>query len=154
MSTSPPTRQEYTQSPIIMTTARILAPFVLTYGLFITFHGADSPGGGFQGGVVIAATVYLLAFTFGVNPTREWVGHRVMAILAAGGVIVFTGIGLATILLDGAFLEYAVFPISDATKWGMEAVEIGGIAAIIAGVVMALVFLTEAGYRDSGGDER
>lgn len=151
----------YTQSPIILTTARVLAPFVLTYGLFIMFHGANTPGGGFQGGVIIATTVYLLAFTFGVEPTSRWVGHRVMAALAAGGVIVFSTIGLLTLALGGGFLEYARldgivswagFPGSEATKWGMEAVEIGGIAAIISGVVMALVFLTAAGY-DTGGEE-
>ena len=149
-------RQEYTQSPIILTTARVLAPFVLTYGLFITFHGAGSPGGGFQGGVIIATTAYLIAFTFGIDPTRSWVSHRVMKVLAAGGVIIFTGIGLSTIVLGGNFLEYARFPFfeaQEATKWGMEAVEIGGIAAIIAGVVMALVFLTAGGYHTEGGDE-
>ncbi len=159
MSESERVRQEYTQSPIILTTARILAPFVLTYGLFITFHGADSPGGGFQGGVIIATTVYLLAFTFGVEPTSTWVGHRSMAILAAGGVIIFTGIGFATMALGGNFLEYAEFvaildlPENEVVKWGMEAVEIGGIAAIIAGVVMALVFLTAGGYGPERGEE-
>lgn len=160
MSEAVPTRQTYTQSPIILTTARVMAPFVLTYGLFITFHGADSPGGGFQGGVIIATTVYLIAFTFGVEPTRDWVGHRTMAVLAAGGVIVFTGVGLAALALGGRFLEYAVFeplvglPTNEVVKWGMETIEIGGIAAIIAGVVMAIVFLTAGGYRPDGGDDR
>ena len=151
MSAEPPTRREYTESPIILTTVRVVAPFVLTYGLFITFHGADTPGGGFQGGVVIGTVVFLLAFAFGIDPTREWVGHRVMAILAGGGVIIFTGIGLATIGLGGNFLEYRQFPVLDsvsATKYGMEAIEIGGIAAIISGVVMALFFLTASGYRE------
>lgn len=148
---------EYSESPIIMTTVRVVAPFVLTYGLFITFHGADSPGGGFQGGVIIATVVFLLAFAFGIDPTRDWVGHRVMATLAAGGVLIFTGIGLGTIALGGAFLEYAEYaafidlPDNEIVKWGMEGVEIGGIAAIISGIVMALFFLTAAGF--DGGDE-
>lgn len=148
MSQRASTREEYTESPIILTTVRVVAPFVLTYGLFITLHGADTPGGGFQGGVVIGTTVLLLAFAFGIDPTREWVGHRVIAILAGGGVIIFTLVGYATMALGGAFLEYERFPIPDAPKWGMEAVEIGGIAAIISGVVMALFFLTAAGYQD------
>jgi len=146
------TRRVYTDSPIILTTVRIVAPFILTYGLFITFHGADTPGGGFQGGVLIGVVVFLLAFAFGIEPTREWVGHRLMALLASVGVIVFSGIGLATIALGGALLEYDRFPIPDATKWGMEAVEIGGIAAIIAGVVMGIFFLTAAGYNDAGDE--
>ncbi len=138
----------YTESPIIMTTVRIVAPMVLTYGLFITFHGADSPGGGFQGGVIIGTVVLLLAFAFGIDPTRAWVGHRVMAWLAAAGVIVFAGIGFLTLGLGGAFLEYDLLPIPDASKYGIEAVEIGGIAAIIAGVVMAIFFLTAAGVAE------
>ena len=40
----------YTESTVIMTTVRLVAPFVFTYGLFIMFHGADTAGGGFQGG--------------------------------------------------------------------------------------------------------
>ena len=47
------TDDSYTESQVIMSTVKIVTPFVLTYGLFITFHGADTPGGGFQGGAVI-----------------------------------------------------------------------------------------------------
>lgn len=152
-------RREYTESPIIMTTVRVVAPFILTYGLFITFHGANSPGGGFQGGVIIATVVFLLALAFGIDPLRAWVGHRTMATLAAGGVIIFTAVGLGAMVLGGNFLEYAVFagvidlPEHEVVKWGMEAVEVGGIAAIIAGVIMGLFFLTAAGYAAEGGDE-
>lgn len=146
MSEADPTRRAYTESPIILTAVRVVAPFVLTYGLFITFHGTSSPGGGFQGGVIIGAVVFLLAFAFGIDPTRAWVGHRTMVALAAGGVLIFAGIGLAGLAMGGAFLEYERFPIPDPSKWGMEAVEIGGIAAIVAGVVMALFFVTAAGY--------
>lgn len=145
--------QAYTESPIILTAVRVVSPFVLTYGLFVTFHGADKPGGGFQGGVIIGTVVLLLAFAFGIEPIRAWVGDRLSTVLAAGGVIVFTGIGLATMAFGGAFLEYDRIPLPDASKWGIEAVEIGGIAAIIAGVVIALFFLTAGGYEVEEGDE-
>jgi multicomponent Na+:H+ antiporter subunit B len=138
-----------------MTTVRVVAPFVLTYGFFLTFHGADSPGGGFQGGALVAVVVLMLGFAFGIQPTREWVGRGLMAGLSAGGVIVFTGVGLGALALGGSFLEYGRFePIvgHHGTKWGMEAVEIGGVAAIVAGVIMGLFFLTAAGY-ESGGEE-
>lgn len=140
------TARAYTESPIIMTTVRVVSPLVLTYGLFLTFHGADSPGGGFQGGVVIGTVVLLIAFAFGINPTRAWVGNLILVALAAGGVIVFAGIGFLTVGLGGHFLQYDRLPIPDPSKWGIEAVEIGGIAAIISGVVMAVFFLTAAGY--------
>ncbi|MFO7926389.1 MnhB domain-containing protein [Natronomonas sp.] len=146
----------YTESEIIMTAVRVVTPFVLTYGLFMIFHGADTPGGGFQGGALVAVVVFMLAFAFGIRPTREWVGSGLMTGLAAGGVIVFASVGLGTLALGGTFLEYgryAPFVGPDATKWGMEAIEIGGVAAIVAGVIMGLFFLTAAGYEPDGGDE-
>ncbi len=146
----------YTESEIIMTAVRIVTPFVLTYGLFMTFHGADSPGGGFQGGALVGVVVLMLAFAFGIQPTREWVGTGLMTGLAAGGVIVFVSVGLGTLALGGKFLEYGLYePFigPDATKWGMEAIEIGGVAAIVSGVIMGLFFLTAAGYDPDGGED-
>ena len=146
----------YTESEIIMTSVRIVTPFVLTYGLFMTFHGADSPGGGFQGGALVGVVVLMLAFAFGIQPTREWVGTGLMTGLAAGGVIVFVSVGLGTLALGGTFLEYGLYePFigPDATKWGMEAIEIGGVAAIVSGVIMALFFLTAGGYDPKGGED-
>jgi len=151
-------QRPYTESVIIMTAVRIVAPFVLTYGLFMIFHGADSPGGGFQGGALVGVVVLMLAFAFGVQPTREWVGGGLMTGLAAAGVVVFASVGLGTLATGGAFLEYgryAPFIGPDATKWGMEAIEIGGVAAIVSGVIMGLFFLTAAGFDvgSEGGEE-
>jgi len=42
-------------SPIIKTTARILIPFIIVFGLYVVINGADSVGGGFQGGAVLAS---------------------------------------------------------------------------------------------------
>ncbi|QLD88633.1 cation:proton antiporter [Natronomonas salina] len=151
----PDTDAPYTESEIIMTTVRFVTPFVLTYGLFMTFHGADSPGGGFQGGALVGVVVLLLAFAFGARPTREWIGNGLVTGLAAGGVLVFAGVGLAALRLGGNFLEYDRFvPLlgADGTKYGMEAIEIGGVSAIVAGVIMGLFFLTAAGY--AGGENR
>lgn len=138
--------ESYVESRVIMTTVKVVTPFVLTYGLFITFHGADAPGGGFQGGAVIGVTVLMIAFAFGIEPTREWLSNRVIVGLITGGVIAFAAIGLATMLLGGAFLQYELLPIPDPSKYGIEGVEILGIAAIVSGTVIGLFFLTAAGF--------
>ncbi|GAB3035823.1 MnhB domain-containing protein [Natronobiforma cellulositropha] len=140
----------YTESQVILTAVKIIAPFTLTYGLFLTFHGADTPGGSFQGGAIIGVTVLMLAFAFGIEPTRQWLSNTALVALVAGGVLIFLSVGLATILLGGAFLEYELFEsvlgIPGGTKWGMEAIEIGGIALIVAGVVITLFFATASGF--------
>ena len=98
----------YVESTIIMTTVRLVAPFVLTFALFIMFHGADSPGGGFQGGVIAGSVIMMLAFAYGIESTRQWVDVRIVSVLASGGVLVFAAIGLGTIALGGQFLVLAV----------------------------------------------
>ena len=148
----------YVESQVILTSVKIIAPFTLTYGLFLALHGADTPGGSFQGGAVIGVTVLMLGFAFGIEPTREWLQNAIVVGLVTVGVAIFIGVGLATMALGGAFLEYAMFEtvlgIPDGTKWGMEAIEVGGIAAIVAGVVITLFFATAAGFvPERGGDE-
>ncbi|MUV86621.1 cation:proton antiporter [Natronomonas sp. CBA1123] len=147
--TFPAQRRAYTESEVIMSTVRVVTPFVLTFGLYITFHGADSPGGGFQGGALVGVVVLMLAFAFGIDPTRRWLGTKAVTLVASLGLLVFAAIGLGSVVLGGAFLEYTRYPLEDAAKYGIEAVEIGGIALIVAGVIMGLFFLTAAG---PGGD--
>ena len=146
-------RQEtpYTESQVIMPTVKIVAPFAFTYGLFVTFHGAGSPGGGFQGGAIMAAVVFMIAFAFGIDATRQWLANTVVVGLAVGGTLIFAGIGLATMALGGAFLQYELLPIPKPVTYGMEGVEILGIAAIVSGVLMGLFFLLAVGFDRSGG---
>ena len=46
---------------LIKNTCRFILPFLILYGLYIILNGDISPGGGFQGGVVLA-TCYLALF--------------------------------------------------------------------------------------------
>lgn len=144
----------YVESTIIMTTVRVVAPFVLTFALFIMFHGADSPGGGFQGGVIAGSVVMMLAFAFGIESTRRWLDVRVVAALASGGVLVFAAVGLGSILLGGQFLQYTEYTpfISKASKYGIEVVELG-IGGIVASVAIGLFFLLAAGFGHVAGEE-
>jgi multicomponent Na+:H+ antiporter subunit B len=146
-----PQGSPYTESQVIMPTVKIVAPFAFTYGLFVTFHGAGSPGGGFQGGAIVAAVVFMIAFAFGIEATRQWLANTVVVALAVGGALVFAGIGLVPIALGGAFLQYELLPIPDPVKYGMEGVEILGIGTIVAGVLMGLFFVLAMGFSDAGG---
>jgi len=139
----------YTESQVIMPTVKVVAPFAFTYGLFVTFHGGGSPGGGFQGGAIMAAVVFMIAFAFGIESTRTWLANTVVVALAVGGALAFAGIGLVPVALGGAFLQYDLLPIP--TKYGLEAVEIVGIAPLVAGVLMGLFFLLANGFA-LGGD--
>ncbi|MFC4438103.1 MULTISPECIES: MnhB domain-containing protein [Natrialbaceae] len=159
MSRSESHDDTYTESQVIMTAVRIIAPFTLTYGMFLSLHGTDTPGGSFQGGTIIGVTVLMIAFAFGIEPTRKWVKNSFVVGLVTGGVTIFIGTGLAAVALGGNFLEYDAFvdTFGIAHYWGMEAIEVGGVALIVAGVIMTLFFATASGFtptsRSSGRRE-
>ena len=142
-----PSELTYIESQIIMTTVKVVAPFSLTYGLFLMFHGADTPGGSFQGGAIIGSTILMVAFAFGIAPTRDWLRNRTVVALAAGGTAAFTIVGLIPMAFGGNFLAHPVFEeqFGINTKWGLEAIEILGVAPIVAGVVIGLFFVIAAG---------
>ena len=144
----------YVESTIIMTTVRVIAPFVFTFGLFVMFHGADSAGGGFQGGVLVAAAVLLLAFASGIESTRAWLAGPLTRTAIATGGAVFAAVGLGAIALDGAFLEYVAYDFgSTGVKYGIELVELG-IGAVVSGVLVGLFFSLASGdFEPIVGDE-
>jgi len=143
----PPEEAPYVESPIIMTTVRLIAPFVFTYGLFVMFHGADTPGGGFQGGVLVGSVIVMIGFAFGVQPTREWVKNDVLVGIAVAGALTFAGVGVGSLLLGESFLEYDAYAglLPHASKYLIELVELG-IGAIVAAVVVGLYFALAAGF--------
>jgi multicomponent Na+:H+ antiporter subunit B len=132
----------YEESPIVVTVARLLGPFVVTFGAFVTLHGATSPGGGFQGGVVVAAAVVLLAFAYGIDPVRSWLAGPTLSRLVAGGVGLFLLVAVGSLALGGSLLEYRVYGIDP--KYAGELVEVG-IGLTVTGVLVALFVLLAAG---------
>jgi multicomponent Na+:H+ antiporter subunit B len=144
-------RSLYVESPLIMTTVRVIAPFVFTFGLFVMFHGADSSGGGFQGGVIVGTVVLMLGIAFGIETTRSWVGSTLPIALIGVGVLAFLLIGVGSVLLGGAFLEYQVYGFDEATKYGIELVELA-IGLVVSGTVTGFFFVLASGIGDSVGD--
>ncbi|GHT77903.1 hypothetical protein FACS1894130_03580 [Spirochaetia bacterium] len=60
-----------THTEIINVTAGKLSPMVLLFGWYLMFYGYQSPGGGFQGGVVLASGIIFIA----LGRREEWVGR-------------------------------------------------------------------------------
>jgi multicomponent Na+:H+ antiporter subunit B len=144
-------RSPYVESPIIMTTVRVITPFVFTFGLFVMFHGADTSGGGFQGGVIVGTVVFMLAIAFGIESTRIWTGAKLLIALISLGVLAFLLIGLGSVLLGGGFLEYSVYGFEDASKYGIEAVELA-IGLVVSGTVIGLFFVIASGIQNNSGE--
>ena len=144
-------RPPYVESPLIMTTVRVIMPFVFTLGLFVMFHGADSSGGGFQGGVIVGTVVLMLGIAFGIEETRDWIGPKLPIVMVCLGVLAFLLIGMGSVLLGGGFLQYSTYGFYHATKYGIEFVELA-IGLIVSGIVTGLFFVIASGIRDNWSD--
>ena len=134
---------EEQQSLIVRTLARVLVPFVQLFGLYVIVHGHSSPGGGFQGGVILGSSAILLAIAYGVDEVRRRFSLAALTAATSGGVLLYAGTGLVCLLLGANYLDYAVLPLPDARSTGMLIIEIGvGITVMAAMVSIFLDLIT------------
>ena len=92
------------KTDILEVISRKLAPFVLLFGFYVVAWGHLSPGGGFQGGVVLASAIMLLLLcNESHHVLRVFSPHR-LALLEAGAFMALVGIGVAGMFLRGEFL--------------------------------------------------
>ncbi len=98
-----------TRHVILRVLAKLTIPFIMVFALYVQFHGDYGPGGGFQAGVIFAAGIILYTLIFGLPEARRVFRPRVLELLVAGGVLLYGGVGVASMLMGGKFLEYKVF---------------------------------------------
>ena len=91
---------------ILRVIAKMFIPFLMLFALYVQFHGDFGPGGGFQAGVIFAAALVLYALIFGTEQAKHVVHPQALQLLAAGGILLYAGTGVAGILLGGNFLDY------------------------------------------------
>ena len=82
----------------------MIIPFILLYGLYMIFYGHLSPGGGFQGGAVLATTTILLCIVYGTSFEKQHFRPRIKDILESYGGLLFISVGLWGMLMGKDFL--------------------------------------------------
>lgn len=137
---------------IVQNTARLVVPPMQLFALYVIAHGHHSPGGGFQGGVILGASFILLALAYDLKDTLKRFKENTVLFYSALGVLIYVGIGIICLLLGENFLAYAAWSNFlgitelEAHSHGMLGVEIG-----VAFTVMAIMFSLYADLA-SGGD--
>jgi multisubunit Na+/H+ antiporter MnhB subunit len=122
-------------------------PLLLLFAVFLLLRGHNEPGGGFIGGLVVAASFVLYSIAFGIDAARRAVPVGPSRLL---------GIGLLVALVSGVPAVVAGQPFMTAI-WtsipaGSRTLDIGtpllfdvGVFLAVIGVVLTIVFtLTEA----------
>ena len=126
---------------IIRVVSKIIIPFILLFALYVQFHGDYGPGGGFQAGVIFAAAIILYALVYGVSVAQRVFRRRTLELVAAAGLLLYGGVGIAGILMNGNFLDYSVLqhdPVHG-QHLGILLVELG-VGVTVAAVVISIFF--------------
>lgn len=141
---------------IVKTTCRLIVPFIQIFALYVIAHGHHSPGGGFQGGVILGAAMILYAVAFNLRSAIRRMNERITVVLSTIGVFIYAGTGVLCALLGFNYLDYRalarVFGVDPVTarSHGILIVEIGVGIAVMAVMVTLYYNLASAGKHDEG----
>ncbi|MBN2282703.1 MAG: Na(+)/H(+) antiporter subunit B [Deltaproteobacteria bacterium] len=144
---------------IIKTIARILVPFIQLYALYVIMHGHYSPGGGFQGGVILGASMVLLYITHGYSEVRSVLTENMAILFSSIGVLIYSGVGLLCLILLGNYLDYSKLSTilhvdpAHARSLGILGVEIGVGLAVMA-VMFSIFFDISTGGEDPDEEKK
>jgi multicomponent Na+:H+ antiporter subunit B len=141
---------------ILRTLCRFLIPFLQLFALYVIAHGHHSPGGGFQGGVILGASLILLAISQDMKTALNRLRERTLAMLSAAGVAIYAGTGALCLVMGSNFLDYAalseLFPVDPvaARSLGIFLVEVGVGMAVMATMILIYHNLASEGRLDEG----
>ena len=151
---APPGRISAVAPPdvIIRISCRILVPIIQLFALYVLAHGHHSPGGGFQGGVILAASFIMMELSTDLKDEAKKFTNKLAIILGATGVLIYSGWGALALAFGGPMLDYSYLaPIIPgapemARSHSMLIVEVG--VAFTVSSIMVLIFrqLSTGGY--------
>jgi multicomponent Na+:H+ antiporter subunit B len=104
-----PARSRPPVGELLTTGTRFLVPLILLLGVYVFVNGHLTPGGGFQGGAIVASAVLLMLLA---DPLRHFAHGLIAAIESLAGVF-YVAIGLAGLFLAGGFLDNRILPLGD-----------------------------------------
>lgn len=115
---------------------------LVCFGLYIVAHGQLTPGGGFQGGAILASGLLVLYLVAGLRALGRLGSGRLLEALEGVGAGGFVAVGVAGLAAGGAFLQN-VLPLGErggvdsAGTMPVSYVAVG--LAVFAGLTLILV---------------
>jgi multicomponent Na+:H+ antiporter subunit B len=111
-------------SRIVKTITSIAFPLVMIYGLYVIAHGHITPGGGFQGGAIVASGCAMILVAYGSVWTLGKIKEKNLSIFESIGAISFIllailGLGFGTVFfknfLVGSDIIFGAIPLFGST---------------------------------------
>jgi len=136
---------------VLRVVAKLMIVFMLLFALYVQFHGDFGPGGGFQAGVIAAASIIFYAIIYGLPAARTAVPDWLVETMIALGVLIYAGVGVIGLIAGGNFLDYFVLGHDGVhgQHRGIFWVEIG-VLVTVAGVMLKVFYLFAGRVREEG----
>jgi len=101
-------------SELLVTASQVLIPIMFMFGIYVFINGHLTPGGGFQGGAIIATGVALMIMA---NPNIQ-INQTVIHWVESVSGVSFVLIGILGIVLAGGFLDNKIFGENSLGEFG------------------------------------
>ncbi len=94
-------------SEIVETATELLLPMVILFGIYVFLNGHLSPGGGFQGGAIIASgTMFLL-----LALPESHISRLMIAIIESLSGFSYVVVGVLGVIMAGGFLDNRIMDL-------------------------------------------
>lgn len=93
-------------SSIVRNSSKLVSPFLVAYGAYMIIYGHISPGGGFQGGVILAVSVILLITSHGYKAVQETFSSRLVKTIESQSVLLIIIISMIGLAFGSYFLNF------------------------------------------------
>jgi len=134
-------------STIVRVFLIFLVPFIIMFSVYTILHGHTSPGGGFQGGAIIGASMIIFTTIFGLWEASKRIPQKVRIPLEGAAVLTFFIVGVVGVIGGGVFLTLLLPGLSanvgePLRNWLTVIVEIGigiGGAMIFTSILFSMI---------------
>ncbi len=93
-------------STVVRKNSKIISPFLFAYGAYLIIYGHLSPGGGFQGGVILAVGIILLLTSHGYKLVHENFREKLVKVTESTAILGILLLGLSGLIFQGLFYNY------------------------------------------------
>jgi multicomponent Na+:H+ antiporter subunit B len=124
----------------------LLIPTTVLFGIYVVTHGQLTPGGGFQGGVILATAPLLLYLAGTFGQFHQVAPLRIVVLAEAIGAATYIFIGGVCLALGGTFLQnlLPLGQVGSLTSGGIvPLIDLGVGLEVSGGIVLALLAFLE-----------
>ncbi len=150
-----PARPIPARSDAVTLVGRLFGPLVMAFGLYVVLHAQLTPGGGFQGGVIVASGMLLLYLSDGYKSWRRLMRNGAFDALEGGGAALYAVAGFIPIAMGAAYLANTLplGTLKALLSGGLILILNWGVALAVMGAfgILFIEFLEET-RAEKGGD--